>query len=484
MSRVNDNTINYETRRSKGGAGNAITRFRTALKGRVIAPGDAGYDEARTVFYGGFDRKPAVIARVADETDVSRVISLARETGMELAVRSGGHSVAGHSVSDGGIVLDLSAMKALDIDAEHHTAWAQTGLTAAEYTTATGEYGLATGFGDTGSVGIGGITLGGGVGYLVRKYGLTIDDLLAADITTADGTLVRADAQTHPDLFWAIRGGGGNFGVATQFQFRLHEVGSFVGGMLILPATPDIINSFVAEAEAAPEELSTIANVMTAPPMPFIPKEYHGQLIVMALLAYAGDVESGRHVIAPFRALAKPIADMVRPMRYSEIYPPEQADYHPVAASRTMFVDVIDRRMAETIVDNIHASTAPMAATQIRVLGGAMARVPVEATAFAFRKRRIMVNVAAIYQHPDEASVHEAWVTKFAAELRQGAGGAYVGFLGNEGAARVREAYTGATWDRLAEIKARYDPTNLFRLNQNIQPTMSSETRNTRKETI
>lgn len=460
----------HETRRSTGSAENAIAQFRTALKGRVIAPGDDGYDEARTVFYGGFDRKPAVIARVADETDVSRVISLARETGMELAVRSGGHSVAGHSVSDGGIVLELSAMKGLDIDAEHHTAWAQTGLTAAEYTTAAGEYGLATGFGDTGSVGIGGITLGGGVGYLVRKYGLTIDDLLAADIATADGTLVRADAQTHPDLFWAIRGGGGNFGVATRFQFRLHEVGPIMGGMLILPATRDIISSFVAEAEAAPEELSTIANVMTAPPMPFIPKEYYGRLIVMALLAYAGDVESGQHAIAPFRALGKPIADMVRPMRYPELYPPEQAGYHPVAESRTMFVDVIDRRVAERIVDNIQASTASMAATQIRVLGGAMARVPVEATAFAFRKRRILVNVAAMYQRPDEASVHKEWVAKFAAELRQGDGGAYVGFLGDEGAARIREAYPGATWDRLTAIKALYDPTNLFRLNQNIPP--------------
>src|SRR5919205_2780435 len=240
---------------------NIVSELRAALSGRVIVPGDADYDAARTVFYGGFDRRPAAIARVADAADVSRVVSLARESGLELAVRSGGHSSAGHSTTDGGIVIDLSQMKGLEIDLEQRTAWAETGLTAGEYTTAVGAHGLATGFGDTGSVGIGGITLGGGIGYLVRKHGLTIDDLLAADIVTADGRLLRVDAETHPDLFWAIRGGGGNFGVATRFQFRLHEVGTIVGGMLLLPATPQVIASFVSEAEAAPEELSTIANI-------------------------------------------------------------------------------------------------------------------------------------------------------------------------------------------------------------------------------
>jgi FAD/FMN-containing dehydrogenase len=361
-------------------------------------------------------------------------------------------------------------MWALEIDAEQRTAWAETGLTAGEYTTAAGAYGLATGFGDTGSVGVGGITLSGGVGYLVRKYGLTIDDLLAADIVTADGQLLRVDAETHPDLFWAIRGGGGNFGVATRFQFRLHELDTVVGGMLILPATPDIIASFVAEAEAAPEELSTIANVMPAPPLPFVPAEHHGQLIIMALMCYAGATDAGERAVAPFRALAKPIADMVRPMRYPEIYPPAEEEYHPVAIGRTMFADVIDRRTAETIIDHLRAGTAPMRVAQLRVLGGAMARVPADATAFAHRGRRLIVNVAALYERPDEAALHEAWVTNFAAALRQGEPGAYVGFLGNDGQARIREAYPRPTWDRLAAIKRRYDPTNLFRLNQNIPP--------------
>jgi len=451
-------------------AGISIPKLRAAIGGRVIAPEDDGYDRARTVFYGGFDRRPAVIVRPADARDVARVVLLARETGLELAVRSGGHSMAGHSVSHGGIVLDLAGMQALQIDTEGRTAWAETGLTAGEYTAAAGAHGLATGFGDTGSVGIGGITLGGGIGYLVRKHGLTIDHLLAADLVTADGQLLRADAETHPDLFWAIRGGGGNFGVATRFQFRLHPLETIVGGMLLLPATPEVIQGFIAEAEAAPDELSAIVNIMPAPPMPFVPEEHHGRLVVMAMLVYAGDAETGERAVAPFRALATPIADMVRPMRYPEIYPPEEGGFHPVAVARTMFIDIVDRRTAETIVDHLQASTAQMAVTQLRVLGGAMARVPVEATAFAHRNRRVLANVAALYGHPDEAAVHEAWVGDFAAALHQGIAGTYVNFLGDEGEARAREAYPGPAWDRLRAIKARYDPTNLFRLNQNIPP--------------
>ena len=470
----------HSTSPETGSAAVSIPRLRAALNGRVIAPDDAGYDEARAVFYGGIDRHPAVIVRVADATDVSRVVGLARESGLELAIRSGGHSTAGHSTTDGGILLDLSEMKNLEIDLEGRTAWAETGLTTGEYSAAVGAHGLATGFGDTGSVGIGGITLGGGIGYLVRKHGLTIDDLLAADVVTADGRLLRVDTERHPDLFWAIRGGGGNFGVATRFQFRLHEVDQIVGGMLVIPATPEIIASFVAEAEAAPEELSTIANVMVAPPMPFLPEEMHGQLVIMALMAYAGEVEAGERAVAPFRALAEPLADMVRPMRYPEIYPPEEGDFHPTAVARTIFLDTIDHDVAQTIVEYLRASDASMRVAQIRVLGGAMARVSADATAFAHRSSRIMVNVAAFYEGTEDRAAREAWVTDLAAALRQGDGGAYVNFLGEEGEARIRAAYPGSTWERLAEIKERYDPTNLFRLNQNIPP--ATEGRTTEKK--
>jgi FAD/FMN-containing dehydrogenase len=450
----------------------AISELRAELDGRVITPNDAGYDEGRAVFYGSVDRRPAAIVRPTDVVSVARVVTFARDTGMELAVRSGGHSLAGHSTSEGGIVLDLADMKALEIDAENRTAWAQTGLTAAEYTAAAAEHGLATGFGDTGSVGIGGLTLGGGVGFLVRKHGLTIDNLLAAELVTADAELLQVDADSHSDLFWAIRGGGGNFGVATRFQFRLHPIETIVGGMLILPATPETIATFVAEAEAAAEELSAIANIMVAPPMPFLPTEAHGKPVVMALMCYAGDVEAGERAYAPFRRL-EPIADMVRPMPYPEIYTlfGEEAEGPGPAqeVARSFYVEAVDRDTGEAILHHLQASTAPMAVAQLRVLGGAMARVPAEDTAYPHRSRRVMVALGAVYERAEESPQHEAWVTDFAAALSQGPG-VYVNFLGDEGEARVREAYPGPTWDRLVKVKARYDPTNLFRLNQNIAP--------------
>jgi FAD/FMN-containing dehydrogenase len=451
----------------------SIEQLRAELDGRVITPEDGSYEQARAVFYGSIDRRPAVIVRPADAAGVARIVSIARETGAELAVRSGGHSLAGHSVSEGGIVLDLADLTALEIDANGRTAWAQTGLTAADYTAAAGAQGLATGFGDTGSVGIGGLTLGGGVGFLVRKHGLTIDDLLAAELVTADGELLQVSADSHPDLFWAIRGGGGNFGVATRFQFRLHPVDTIVGGMLILPAKPEVIASFVREAQAAPEELSAIANIMVAPPMPFLPSETHGKLVIMALICYSGEVEAGERALAPFRALAEPLADQVRPMRYPEIYQLFGEEEGPGPAqevARSRFIDEVDRDVGETIVEHLQASTALFAVAQLRVLGGAMARVPAEATAFAHRGRGIMVALGAVYERAEESPDHEAWVTAFAAAMEQGKPGAYVNFLGDEGEARVREAYPPATWDRLAAVKGRYDPTNLFRLNQNIPP--------------
>ena len=449
----------------------SIPDLRTTFNERVIAPGDTEYDKARTVFYGGVDRHPAAIIKVKNAAEVAQVILLAREHGLELAVRSGGHSNAGHSVTEGGIVLDLSLMKDLQIDLESRTAWAETGLTAAEFTTATAAHGLAVGFGDTGSVGLGGITLGGGVGYLVRKHGLTIDSLLAAELVTADGKILIVDSTNYPDLFWAIRGGGGNFGVATSFQFQLHEVDKVVGGMLILPATADVIASFIAEADSASEELSAIANIMPAPPMPFLAEEHHGKLVIMAMMVYAGDIANGERVFAPFRALASPLADMIRPMSYTEMYPPEEdGDYHPVAAGRTMFIDHVNRAVAETILNRLQTSTAMMSVTQLRVLGGAMARIPVDATAFAHRKSKIMVNLAGLYANPEEKDTHEAWVTEFAKAIQQSDKGAYVNFLADVDEAQVRTAYPDATWDRLRKIKAQYDPTNLFHLNQNIKP--------------
>jgi FAD/FMN-containing dehydrogenase len=447
-----------------------IDTLRTLVNGRVIAPADPDYDDARGIFYGGFDRRPAAIVRPVDARAVARIVVFAREGGHELALRSGGHSLAGHSLSDGGLVLDLRDMNALDIDVAGRTAWAQPGVTAAQYTQATAAHRLATGFGDTGSVGVGGITLSGGIGFLVRKHGLTIDSLLAAEVVTADGEILHVDEHSHPDLFWAIRGGGGNFGVVTRLQLRLHEVDEVVGGMLILPATPDVIARFMALAEEAPEELSTIIAVMPAPPLPFVPETHHGRMVLFALVCYAGPAAEGEAVFAPFRALAEPIADMVRPMHYPEIYLPDEEDYHPTAVGHTMFLDTVDRDVAETILAHVEASDALMRVVQLRALGGAMARVPADATAFAHRSSRIMANVGAFYDGPEDRPAKEAWVADVAAALRQADAGAYVGFLADEGEARVRQAYPDATWDRLTAIKARYDPTNLFRLNHNIPP--------------
>jgi FAD/FMN-containing dehydrogenase len=453
----------------------SIDALRAAVDGNVIAPDDPGYDEARATLYGG-DLRPAAIVRAANAADVAEVVRLAAATGLELAVRSGGHSGVAHCTTDGGIQLDLVAMKDIDIDVAARTVWAETGLTAGEVTTAVGEHGLVIGFGDTGSVGIGGITTGGGVGYLVRKYGLAIDNVIAAEVVTADGELVRADSDQHPDLFWAIRGGGGNFGVVTRFQYRLEALPGIVGGLLILPATADTVAAAIAAAEAAPDELSAILNVMTCPPMPFVAEEHHGQLVILAMITYAGDAEAGALALAPFRAVASPLADLLQAMPYADLFQPEpEGGPHLFAAGRTLFLDHVDHAVADRIVGELEAhvrtSGAVMAVSQLRVLGGAFARVPSGATAFAHRSSRIMVNLASLVAVSDDLPAHVAWVRSFAEGLQQGDTGAYVNFVSEDGPEGVRAAYPGPTWDRLVDVKNRYDPTNLFRRNHNIPPT-------------
>jgi FAD/FMN-containing dehydrogenase len=446
-----------------------IDDLRARLSGELITFDDPAYDDARTVFFRGVDRHPLAVARVAGAEDVARLVRFAREGGFELAVRSGGHSRAGHGTSEGGIVIDLSGMNGLEIDVDGRTAWVETGITAGEYTAIMGERGLATGFGDAGSVGIGGITLAGGIGFLVRKYGLTVDDLLGADVVTADGELVRACETSEPDLFWAIRGGEGNFGVVTRLRLRLHEVSRIVGGVLVLPATPGVITGFLEAASEAPEELSTIANVTLAPSVPFIPEDAHGEPILIGQMAYVGPVERGEAVLGPFRALAKPYADMVRPMRYPELYNgPEQALRFGSGAN--FFADSLPMDGAQAILEALPRSTATMRAVQLRVLGGAIAGVPNDATAFAHRDRGLFINIAAMYADGAESATHDAWVNGIAQALGKDGAGGYVGFLGDEDQSTIRAAYPGQTWDRLRELKSRYDPDNLFRLNHNIPP--------------
>jgi FAD/FMN-containing dehydrogenase len=451
-----------------------LEALHAAVRGRVITAADPDYDEARAVFYNVTDARPAAVVRVADAADVSAVVRFASANGLELAVRCGGHSGAGYGTCDGGITIDLQDLNGIELDPASRTVWAGGGLTASELSTRLAEDGLVIGFGDTGTVGIGGLTTGGGIGYLVRKYGLTIDNVLAAEVVTADGQVHVADATSEPDLFWAIRGGGGNFGVVTRFRFQLHELRQVVGGMLLLPATADSVAGFVRLAEAAPDELSTIANVMPAPPLPFVPETWHGKLVIMALMAYAGDPADAERVLAPFRGLAEPIADMLRPIPYPEMFPPADPDYHPAAAGRTLFVERVDEALAGRILDRLQThlqeTNAMMAVAQFRPLGGAAARVPADATAYGFRDKPIMVSVASIVPTIEDLPAHEPWVQAFAEELRGDDPSAYVNFINAEGPERVRDAYPTVTWDRLVAVKQRYDPTNLFHRNQNIPP--------------
>ena len=311
--------------------------------------------------------------------------------------------------------------------------------------TALAAHGLAIGFGDTGSVGVSGITLGGGIGYLVRKHGMTIDNLLAAEIVTGTGEVLVVDAETNPDLFWAIRGGGGNLGVATRFRFRLAEVGQIVGGVLVQPATVASITALIRAASDAPEALSLISNVMPCPPLPFVDQAHHGELVIFSLVCWSGPLDEADAALAPIRAAAPAIGDMLRPMTYPEMYGPEDPDYRPKAVGRNLFMDDVDEADAQTIVDRLTAFDAPMKVVQLRPLGGAMARVSPDATAFAHRRRAVMANVAAFYTGPDDLERTTAWVESLAGELRDGEG-AYVNFVNDEGPAGVRAAYPPATY--------------------------------------
>ncbi|MBK8083717.1 MAG: FAD-binding oxidoreductase [Devosia sp.] len=444
----------------------------TALRGRVVTPAAADYDALRLVAMDNYDRRPAALIRVANAADVAAVVNFARATDLPLAIRSGGHSTAGYSGVDHGLVIDLRALDGIEIDVAARTAWVGSGLTAGAVTRAVEQHGLIVGFGDSGTVGVGGLTLGGGVGYLVRKHGLTIDSLLAAEVVTADGDIVMADAERHPDLFWALRGGGGNFGVVTRLQFRLHPLPFFSGGPLVLPATAEVIAAYVAAAEAAPETLSTIGNVMPLPPVPFVPAEMHGRLALVAMLAYSGERDGAEAALAPFSALATPIPDLVGEGPYSSMYamdpPPE---VRTSVAIRSRYVTRFGVAEAAALLAALEACDAPMKLGQLRILGGAHARVPSEATAFGHRDGRLLVAFMAMYGDRSRAAGYERWAIDAMASLRPGAQSpAYVNFLAQEGATGLAAAYPAATWQRLREIKRRYDPENLFRLNQNIPP--------------
>ncbi len=439
------------------------------FKGRIVTPEQLEYDAFRALCLSNWDHKPAIIARVLDAEDVAAALRFARLNDLEVAIRSGGHSVAGFGGCDGGMVIDMREIDSLEIAADKSSVWAGAGLTAGEVTMALEKHQVIIPFGDASTVGIGGITLGGGIGYLVRKHGLTIDSLLAVELVTAGGEIIIADEHNHPALFWALRGGGGNFGVVTRFKYRLHALPEFTGGPLVLPATAETLAGYIAAAEAAPEELSTIVMVMPAPPLPFVPEHVIGQTVIVGMLAFAGPAHEAGKALAPFRALAEPLVDLVGPAPLSSLYLPEDPDPKPSVCIRSMFTQGMNVKQAGRILALLEECDAPMRMAQIRVLGGAAARVSADATAYAHRHARVMVSFLSM-DAPQANPRHERWVSHCLAEMRGPDTSVYVNFIANEGPDRIMDAYPKTTWNRLRLVKRQYDPHNVFHFNQNIPP--------------
>jgi hypothetical protein len=395
------------------------------------------------------------------------VVDVARRSGLPLFVRSGAHHGAAHSTGDG-LLLDLRSLNDIDIDAVGRTAWADTGLTAGEVAWALAPHGLAVGFGDTGTVGIGGLTLGGGIGFLSRQYGMTIDNVTAAEIVTADGRVHMIDHEHEPDLFWAIRGGGGNFGVVTRFRYRLAEVSQVYGGPLFLPATPATIAQLASASANANDALTVIANVMPAPPMPFIPPAVQGQVVIVARVCYAGDLNDAEEAVRPLREIATPVLDLLQPMPYAALLDEEAPSKGQVVAVRNMFIDHLDEADGATILEHLSRSDSWLRLVQFRVLGGAISRIAADETAYTHRKSQIMINVVQAVANDESAA--RRWTVELAEALSQGDDGAYVNFFGPADSDRIHAAYPGETLVRLRRIKAAYDPTNLFSNNDNITP--------------
>ncbi|OAI41480.1 hypothetical protein AYO38_03585 [bacterium SCGC AG-212-C10] len=451
---------------------NTVEGLRALVEGDIYTPQSPEYEAARKTHSLPVNHFPAVIVRATSASDVVQTVRFARSNGFELSVRSGGHNTAGYGVMDDAVVVDMSSMRRVTVDPAKKTARVQPGSTSGDLAGPAHAYGLAVTTGDTSGVGIGGLATGGGIGWMVRKYGLTIDNILSVDVVTADGRLVTANSEQHTDLFWAVRGGGGNFGIVTEFEFQLAPVGAVYGGALVLPATKDVIRGIADYVVTAPDELSVILNVMAAPPAPFIPAEMVGQVCAVALVCYTGDPVEGANVLQPLRDLATPIADTVAPVPYPVMYAyTDPANMRSGAAIRSTFSDTVPDDVIESILEHMGRITSPLAHVQIRGLGGAMARVGADETAFAHREARYIVTALGIWMNPeDDPAVHHAWSDSLWESFQPIRAGVYSNFLHDEGEERVRDAYPTATYARLAEVKRQYDPENVFHFNQNIKP--------------
>ena len=455
--------------------GNAgLESFKAGFKGVALMSGDDGYDEARALWNGWFDKRPAVIARCRTADDVVAVVGFARESGLPLAIRSGGHSLAGLSSCDDGIMLDLSLMRDVVVDPDPRTATVQAGATWADFDDATQAHGLASTGGLISHTGVAGLTLGGGIGWLMRKFGLAADNLIGADLVTASGEIVRANSSQQPELLWGLRGGGGNFGVVTSFEFRLHPVGPVVGGLMGFPLDRgrDVLRRYRTWAAEVPDEFTTIAAVITAPPAPFIPPDLVGQKVVGLAGCWCGEPEAGQSALGPLRALG-PAFDVFGPMPYPALQGmlDEGAPHGIRSYTRSGYLADLSDGAIDAALEHGATMRSPFSQLHLHHMGGAVARVGEDDTAFGNRRAAYAYNVNTMWMDPSEDAMQEASNREFSSALAPfSTGGVYVNFLGNEGEARIRAAYGDAKYQRLAELKRRFDPDNLFRLNQNIPP--------------
>jgi FAD/FMN-containing dehydrogenase len=452
-----------------------LEELKKGFQGEVILPGDRAYDDARTIWNAMIDKRPAVIARCAATADVVRAVGFARDNGLVLAVRGGGHNIAGNAVCDDGLVVDLSRMKAAQVDPTRRRATIEAGATLAELDAATQAHGLATPVGINSTTGIAGLTLGGGFGWLSRKYGMTIDNLTSAEVVTAAGRVLRASAAEHPDLFWALRGGGGNFGVVTRFEFALHPVGpNVLSGLIVYSATEAkrVLEQYREFVAKAPDELAVWTVLRQAPPLPFLPERVHGTPIVALALIYAGEPAEGEALIAPLRKFGAPVGEMVGVQPYTAWQQAFDPLLTPGARNywKSHNFATLQDGLFDAVLTALRALPSPQCEIFIGALGGATMRPAADATAYPNRDARFVMNVHGRWETPAEDARGIAWARSFfnaAAPFADGS--VYVNFMTADEGDRVRAAY-GPNYARLAQVKRTYDPQNLFRTNQNIAP--------------
>jgi FAD/FMN-containing dehydrogenase len=452
----------------------ALRELESSFRGKIVHPVDPSYDERRRVWNGSIRRSPAVIACCTQVSDVVAAVRLARKTGLVAAVRSGGHSFPGQSVCDGGIVIDLRAMAGIEVDPEARVARVGAGALLGELDRATQAHGLVVPAGIVTHTGLAGLTLGGGIGWLMRKHGLTIDQLLSVEVVTADGEVVRASATENADLFWGIRGGGGNFGIVTEFEFRLNPLGPVLAGPIFwrIEESAKVLRFYRDWIAEAPDELMTIVIHRKAPPLPFVPAELHGELVVSVVCCWSGSIEEGEKVIAPLRAFGSPVLDLCQPKPYLE----HQAMFDPAFPHgrwyymRACDVAELTDEVIDITVDHSMRIRSPLTTFPIWQLGGAVARVGDDETAFNGRGAGHTFNITAMTEGPEGFAEEREWSRDFWSALEPYHESVYVNFLMDEGEDRIRAAYGPEKWERLKALKRRYDPDNLFRLNQNIPP--------------